>query len=309
MASYRAGIKKTEVLGIPVISVGNIVAGGTGKTGFVMYLVSTLQELRKSACVLTRGYRGREHGVVNASADPMVWGDEALLLARQLPNTPVVTGKDRVRAGRLAMDEFSPDVVVLDDGFQYLRLQRNLDILLVDATDPFGGNHFPPCGFLREPLSSISRADMIVLTRTRHVGELGQLKERLVRLNPRAPLLEATYEPLGLRDHATGERSDLEIIQGRKVVAFSSIGNPRSFESELELLGAVVVKRLRFTDHYLYRSADLEYLGVQSETHTLITTEKDAVKLPPDFCCRILEVKMVVTEGEDVIEERVRAIL
>jgi tetraacyldisaccharide 4'-kinase len=309
VASYTIGIKKTEGLEVPVISVGNIVAGGTGKTGFVICLVSILQGLKKKACVLTRGYGGRRHGVVNTPGDLMDWGDEAVLLARQLPATPVITGRDRLKTGRLALDKFNPDVVVLDDGFQYLRLQRNLNILLVDATDPFGGKHFPPCGLLREPLSNVSRADMIVLTRTNQIGEIGPLKRKLERLNPQAPLIRATYEPLSLRDHVTGEKSGLEILKEKEVVAFSSIGNPGSFEKELELCGAVVVRSFRFPDHYLYDSADLEYLRAQSETRTLTTTQKDAVKLPLDFSCKVLEVRMVITEGEEVLERCVRAIL
>lgn len=305
--AYQTGVKKKEVLRAPVISVGNIVAGGTGKTGFVIYLARFLQKTGRRVCVLTRGYGGRRGGIVSSS-NLLDWGDEALLLRTHLPETPILTGRDRVKTGRLAMERFNSDLFILDDGFQYLRLSRDLNILLIDATNPFGGNNFPPCGLLREPLTGVSRADVIVLTRVDQADGLNSLRAKMKKLNPEAPLLAATYKPLWLEDRTTQERRDLKSLEGRKIVMFSSIGNSISFERELEALGAVILRSYRFADHHVYSKKELEDLRSQSFSCPLITTEKDGVKLPRDFPCSILKVEMVVVEGEEIIEQSVRSI-
>jgi tetraacyldisaccharide 4'-kinase len=306
--AYQTGVKKKESLSSPVISVGNIVAGGTGKTGFVLYLARFLEKLGKRVCVLTRGYGGRRRGIVSSSNLPE-WGDEALLLRAGLPDTPILTGKDRVKTGKLALERFDSDVFILDDGFQYLRLNRDLNILLIDATDPFGGKRFPPCGLLREPLSSVCRADVIIFTRVDQVDGARELRRRMAKLNPNAPLLSAVYKPLWLEEQRTQERMSLEALKGREIVAFSSIGNPMSFERQLESLGALIIRRLRFPDHHLYNRRELGYLRAQSRSYPLLTTEKDSVKLSRDFPCSILKVEMVILEGREVVERRVQSVL
>lgn len=307
--TYKIGIKKAQVLGVPVISVGNIVAGGTGKTGCVIYLTSLLRKMGKRVCVLTRGYGGRVSGIVAPSVNPLDWGDEALLLRKHLPKTPILTGKDRVRTGLDAIEKFNPDLLILDDGFQYLRLSRDLNILLVDAANPWGGRNFPPCGLLREPLSSISRADIIMMTRVDQANGLDPLRAKLNRLNPEASILTAMYKPLWLEHHITKERMKLESLEGLRIVVFSGIGNPVSFERKLETLGAVIVKSFRFLDHHIYSAKELGHLLKQYNCCPLIATEKDGVKLPGDFPCLILKVKMVIVEGEELIEQSIRSIL
>lgn len=307
--AYETGIKKSEILGVPVISVGNIVAGGTGKTSFVIYIVELLKKMGKRGCVLMRGYRGRLFGIVPPTIDSLDWGDEVLLLRKKLPETPILTGKNRIKTGLLAIKKFHPDLLILDDGFQYLRLNRDLDILLIDQTDPFSGNKFPPCGFLREPLSSISRADLIVLTRVDLAGNLSFTTAKLRRLNPKANILMAVYKPLWLEHHATKVRMELETLKDRRIVVFSGIGNPASFERELERLGAVIIRSFRFPDHHPYRKKELECLLNHSGSYPLVATEKDSVKLPEDFPCLILKAEMVVVEGEELIRESIRSII
>ncbi len=309
LLSYKIGVKKGEFLSVPVISVGNIVAGGTGKTGFVMYLVPFLEKMGKKVCVLTRGYGGKRKGAVPAFPGALDWGDEISLLRKHLPKTPIITGKDRIRTGRFAMEKFDADLFLLDDGFQYLKLNRDLDILLIDATNPFGDRRFLPCGFLREPVASVSRADIIVITRVNQTDKLASLRAELSSLNPIAPILTSKYELLGLENHATKERMDLELLEGKEVVAFSSIGNPVSFERELEALGAVVVKSFRFPDHYVCSEKELEGLLDECGSRLPVTTEKDGVKLPGDFPCLILKVEMVITEGREIMEQSLKSVL
>jgi len=304
--AYQTGVRRKEFLGAPVISVGNVVAGGTGKTEFVLYLARFLETLGRRVCVLTRGYGGRRRGIVSSSK--LHWGDEALLLRARLPETPILTGKDRVKTGELAIERFNSDVFILDDGFQYLRLNRDLNILLIDATNPFGGNRFPPCGLLREPLSSLSRADVIVFTRVDQVDGMRALRRKVERLNPDAPLVSAAYKPLWLEDHRTQERRSLETLKGREIIVFSSIGNPVSFERQLESLGASLIRNLRFPDHHFYNRKELGYLRAQSRSYPLVTTEKDGMKLGPDFPCSMLKVEMVVLEGREILERRVQSI-
>jgi len=307
--SYRTGLRGRHSLEVPVISVGNIVAGGTGKTGFVIYLISLLREMGKGACVLTRGYGGSARGIVPAATDSLDWGDEVLLMRRHVGETPIVTGKDRVRTGMLAIARFHPDLLVLDDGFQYLKLRRDIDMLLIDATNPFGGQRFPPCGLLREPLSSVSRANMIVVTRVDQANGLKRLIAKLRRLNPRAGLVQALYKPLCLEDHVTKKVVGLEALRGKRVIAFCSIGNPLSFRKALRELGAVVVKSYIFSDHHLYRDGDLKALLRHRDSCSLVTTEKDAVKLPRDFPCLVLKVEMAVVSGEETVREYLRAVV
>jgi len=286
--SYRTGLRGRHSLEVPVISVGNIVAGGTGKTGFVIYLISLLRP---------------------AATDSLDWGDEVLLMRRHIGETPIVTGKDRVRTGMLAIARFHPDLLVLDDGFQYLKLRRDIDMLLIDATNPFGGQRFPPCGLLREPLSSVSRANMIVVTRVDQANGLKRLIAKLRRLNPRAGLVQALYKPLCLEDHVTKKVVGLEALRGKRVIAFCSIGNPLSFRKALRELGAVVVKSYIFSDHHLYRDGDLKALLRHRDSCSLVTTEKDAVKLPRDFPCLVLKVEMAVVSGEETVREYLRAVV
>lgn len=255
---------------VPVISVGNLTAGGTGKTPFVAMLCRMLKSLGRNPAVLLRGY---------GSADPAK-ADEALLYARLLPGVGVYPGANRAVSGlRAVADGF--DVLVLDDGFQHLRLMRDMDIVLLDATCPFGGGMPLPAGMLRERPVTLSRADLVCLTRTDQVsaGTLELIQER-IRLNARnVPVMHCIHRPSRLATLA-GEVLSLEGLQGLQVAALSGIGRPDVFASTLRDLGAEVCAAVNFADHQVYTQAGVRSALARLERQwTPVVTEKDAVKL------------------------------
>lgn len=314
---YRKDWLSRHRLPCRVISVGNLVAGGTGKTPFIEYLALALKREGRKVAVLIRGYKGRAEGSMTLVSNghqvlgkyPWV-GDEAYLLARNLQGIPVLMGVDRYKAGLFAVKELGVEEVLLDDGFQHLALHRDLDILLMDGLNPFGFGYLLPRGLLREPLNSIARADVLVLTRADLTQETGPLREELRRFNQGAPILLACHRPSGLLT-LNGERAlDVEALQGKAIVAFSGIANPRSFESTLESLGAKVLKHLVFPDHHPYSMGDLEAIlekGEDLRAEMVLTTEKDAVRLldlpiNPGIPLYALRVRFSLIEGEDALE-------
>lgn len=297
--------------GVPVISVGNITVGGTGKTPFVAWLVRRLQTEGRNVAIVTRGYRGRAgRGPywVSRGKGPMAGasecGDEAYLLARALDGVGVVAGSDRV-AGAVAARESGADVVVLDDGFQHRRLFRDLDLVLLDSLDPFGNRRLLPGGRLREPIGSLARADLVVITRSQ-AGSRFEAIERTVRAhNPRCPILTGGHRALGFVD-AEGRAVE---TPGR-VLAFCGIGNPSSFFEDLLRCGVTVVGTRRYADHHPYTARDRARLAALASEHsaTLVTTEKDMVRLPsgiPDATILALRIEMEVHD-EPVLLKRVR---
>ena len=281
-----------------VISVGNITWGGTGKTPAVIMIVKLLREIGKRVTVLSRGYGRRKkkdkksetlevsdgNRVVLSSREA---GDEPYLLSRNLPGVPVIVGKNRVESGRYAIKKFATEVLVLDDGFQYWRLKKNLDIVTVDSLNPYGNGHLIPRGPLREPISHLSRADVFLLTKANLVPrkDLDRITGDLERLNPDSIILESVHRPKYLQNSFSGEKKDLNFINDRRVVAFSSIGNPYSFEKTLEGLGAKIVKIFQFPDHHNYGRRDLLEIEATCRTDLekgeaiAVTTEKDGVLL------------------------------
>ncbi len=269
---------------IPVISVGNLTVGGTGKTPFVAWLVRRLQLEGRRPAVVTRGYGGRAgKGPLRVSdgsgprLDPRVSGDEPYLLARSLPGAQVIAGSDRL-AGAMAAAAGGADVVVLDDGFQHRRLARDLDLVLLDASSPFGNYWLLPAGPLREPISGLERADAVILTRSRP-GETFVVIERVVRrYNPACPIVRAGSRRLGFFTLA-----DEPAARPSRAVAFSGIGNPAPFLADLEAEGVEVAAVREFTDHHRYTAADWRDLESLAARHraTLVTTEKDLNRVPP----------------------------
>ena len=200
------------------------------------------------------------------------------------------------------------DTIILDDGYQYWPLKKDLEIVVIDSTNPFGTGHLLPRGRLREPLGNLKRADVFLLTRVDQVDAVEGLMERLERLNPQAQILKSVHQADHLIDLRTGEKTELTMVKGKKVLALSSIGHPESFESTLTDLGALLVDRVRFPDHHLYQTGELK--GVEEEAvrkgaELIITTEKDAVHLPSkksDFPFLSLVVKLKITEGREYLE-------
>jgi tetraacyldisaccharide 4'-kinase len=294
---YRAMLLPTRHAGAPVISVGNVTAGGTGKTPMVAWLARKLAAAGARPAILTRGDKSSA-GV----------SDEAELLA-SAAGCAVIVGADRIASAARAVDR-GADVLVLDDGFQHHRLARDLDIVLIDATRPFGYGFCLPRGLLREPVSALADADCIVITRSDEGGgaDLDKLLSRLTGLGPHAQVYQAVHRPaalLGPRD----ERRPPDSLAGAKVAAFCGIGNPGSFFATLTRLGADVVWRRALADHVAYAPAELARLShalSSTGAEFAVTTEKDFVKLRHadlGIELRCLTVEMVIADDADPLEE------
>jgi len=269
---------------LPVVSVGNVTVGGTGKTPMVAWLVRALQAEGHVPAIISRGYRGRAGRgpvVVSRGAGPLVpaqvAGDEPFLLARSLPGAVVVVGSDRIAGVRAARAE-GAHLAVLDDGFQHRRIRRDVDIVLLDASNPFGNYRLIPAGVLREPLSALARADAIVVTRARPAESLVVIDHVVRRYHATAPILRAGHRRLGFvdRDGNPAERPTLAL-------AFCGIGNPTTFPIDLAAAGVRVAHTEVFPDHHAYNDADFERLAARARKDglALVTTEKDIVRLPP----------------------------
>lgn len=314
--AYRRGWVRRGSLPRPVISVGNLTVGGTGKTSFVMYLAEVLKEEGFHPAVLSRGYRRKGRGAALVSdgggllLGPKEAGDEPYLLAKKLPGVPVAVGKDRKKAGELLLGKADISHFILDDGFQYRALERDLEVVMIDAWDPFGGGHLLPWGLLREPPSALRRADVVCISRADQVpGEaLRKLRGKVSDMAPGALLLECAYAPCGLVT-PDGDVPPDE-LKGKKVVALSGIGNPRAFERTLVDLGAEVFP-LRFPDHHRYTRKDLERatrLAEEVGAEAVVTTEKDEVRLPRDLPFWTLKVEVKLSRGEEGLRELVRSL-
>ena len=287
---YRLRVARRTRLPAKVISIGNLTLGGTGKTTASIAVAGWLADQGQKVALLSRGYGGggeRKSVVVSQGFGPLVeWtqaGDEAFLMARMLPGVFVLAGKDRRRTGRRAVEEFGAEALVLDDGFQYQRLQKDVEVVLVDAMAPFGYDFLVPRGLLREPARHLARADAVWITHCDLVREadVRQLRERVQQLAPRTRVWETVHVPRRLRELDGEDDWEPDAVRGRRVCALSSVGNPVSFERTLEKLGAILVARARFPDHHAYRPEQLWGLarGEAASAEWIVTTEKDAVRL------------------------------
>jgi len=282
----RAGARP-RALGAPVVSVGGITMGGAGKTPCVLYLAGRFQAAGWRPAILTRGYRRRFPAKATvlppgAAASASLTGDEAQLFLRS-GTAAVGIGADRYLVGRMLEERFRPDVILLDDGFQHWRLARDLDLVLIDAQDPFGGEALFPLGRLREPLAALARADVFLITRADRERPLAGIEARLRQVNPRAPIFRSRIVPLGWVELATGECHSPEKFSCRRAAAFCGLANPGSFWRTLTGLGCRPVFRWTFPDHHHYRPRQLRRLAAQARhrgAEVLLTTEKDIMNLP-----------------------------
>ncbi len=293
---YRFNILNTENLDCRVISIGNITTGGTGKTPVVDKFTRMLKAAGKKVVIISRGYGGSVKGPAIVSdgkeikLDVDEAGDEVYMLARQLPDIPVVIGKDRYQAGQLVLKEFNPDIILLDDGFQHRQLGRDLDIVVINALEPYGNNHLLPRGFLREPLSAFKRADIFIISKSDQVSreKLKKIENKLRTNNQQAGIFTSCHRPLFLRPLTSEDKDTFPLaeIKGKKIMALSAIGSPDSFLQSLESLEAEVIKAITYPDHYSYREKDLMDIAVQAqlnEVEWVVTTEKDAVKFTDEM--------------------------
>lgn len=270
---YDLGLKRTHTVPAKVVSVGNLTLGGTGKTPAVEWLARFCREEDAQVAILSRGY--------GAGAGR---NDEALVLEENLPDVPHLQAADRVALAHTAAEELESEVLILDDGFQHRRLRRDLDVVLLDSTNPWGYGHVFPRGLLREPRSGLKRADAVMLTRCDQASAeaVAALRKDAERLAPGKPILETRHAPQGLVN-SDGMSLATDKLQGKPVAALCGLGNPQAFVSTVKSLGAEVVAERFFPDHHPYSKADVDGLAAWAATlpadACIVTSQKDLVKL------------------------------
>jgi tetraacyldisaccharide 4'-kinase len=303
VVAYETDYLKAKRLDAFVISVGNLTVGGTGKTPIVNYIARYLKREDRSVALLTRGYGrlSKERRVLNdprpkvrkpsskteAQNQPiesyLELGDEPLMLARALPDVPIIIDKNRYESGMLAQQELNADVIVLDDGYQHLALDRDLNILLLDATDPFGGFEMVPFGRLREPLYGLKRADVVIITRADKAFDQAQTLAIIKYFcGDKIPILYFYSTIVSLRLVSSGDIYDASEFVGWNVIAMCGIGNPQAFSEDLLQIGMSISAEKFFPDHYPYRQEDVDQIvqaARQTGADAIVTTEKDAVRL------------------------------
>lgn len=294
---YNKGVFKQKSLPCFVISIGNIVVGGTGKTPMAIYLAQVLKEMGKQVVVVSRGYKGKykDHAVIVCDGDQIFLGaedsgDEPYMMAKRRA-FPVVIGKDRFKAGMKAIDAFSPDVIVLDDGFQHLRLKRDLNLLLFDYSSPLGNKRLLPAGRLREPLlASAPRADALIFTRCPNISKKAESGEEVLLHYPDCPRFKTFHSPFIFKHIVCSSNLKNPItcvsgLKGKKAVLFSGIAKNSSFFNSMKESHVNVLDHLEFKDHYRYKDADILMINASAKrmgADIILTTEKDWAKFDQD---------------------------
>lgn len=305
----------SQRLSVPVISIGNLTLGGTGKTPMVRYVSRLLQERGLRPAIVSRGYGGKAGGPVNIVSDgvqpllsPEMAGDEPFMLAEALPGVPVLTGHERARVARQAIRQFGADRIVMDDGFQHLAVRRDLDLVLFSAGTLLGNGRVFPGGPLREPLSALGRAHGFVITGVDRGNRPGaeDFQRRLQGAFPEKPLFAGEYLPAGIWHSRRDTVCTLAEARGMEVFAFAGIANPDSFRQTLRQEGFSLAGFKEFKDHHGYTAQDVAALVAAARAHgarALITTEKDFVKLRPffgEFPILALTIELRMDQGFDL---------
>jgi len=305
--AFDTGRRQIHDVGVPVISVGNLTLGGTGKTPMVLWLARWFRDRGVRVALVSRGYKAESDSA----------NDEARELEQRLPGVPHLQNPDRVAAARLAVQEFNSQLIVLDDAFQHRRIARSLDIVLLDALEPFGFGHVFPRGTLREPLDGLARAGAIILTRADMAGAAEQSRIRGIveRFAPRAAWAQCRHAPQCLLS-ARGVEQPLHTLRGRRVAAFCGIGNPAGFRHTLEKCGVNLTAWRALPDHYAYLPADVESLAVwarDNQAEAVLCTHKDLVKLAADELAGrplwALTIAMEFLSGQDALESKLQELL
>ncbi|MGQ0810413.1 MAG: tetraacyldisaccharide 4'-kinase [Nitrospiraceae bacterium] len=319
-AWYRRGWLPVRKLPCRVVSVGNLTVGGTGKTPVVILLTEWLLARGQRVGVLSRGYRrtSRERRLLVSDgrrllAGPAETGDEPHLIARRCPKAVVAVGADRYQLGRWMLDRFPIDCMILDDGFQHLALHRDVNLLLVDATDEKGMQHLLPAGRLREPLTAAARATAILVTRTHTTHDADNALARMRQICGHIPEhMLVSFNVEHFMNVATSEIKRTDYFLNRRVVAFSGIANPASFRTVLEKAGLIILDEVMFGDHHVYRAADMKEVRRRANlvgAELLVTTEKDVAKiaplLEPQDRCWAVGLRTDVVEGREQLERLV----
>jgi len=310
---YKNGLVRSTRLPVKVISIGNITTGGTGKTPLVELSAKYLSKIGKKVAILSRGYGGNNPSQENND----IVNDECLALRENLQDVPVLAGRDRVKNGEKAISDFGVDCVILDDGFQHLKLKRDLDIVVIDALNPFGGGNLIPRGSLREPLKNLERADLFIISHCNQSNEqtIQSIYTALNRINNDAPVCESIHSPVHI-DKADGSILEPEWVKGKRIYALSAIGNPESFAYTLERLEADLIGHKVFQDHHNYTKKEID--GVISDAQSLgadaiAVTQKDMVKIRKmnikDAEILSLKIEIQITKGIELYEEAIDRVL
>jgi tetraacyldisaccharide 4'-kinase len=304
--AFDRGWKTIHKAPVPVVSVGNLTTGGTGKTPCVEFVARFLRQLDLRVAILSRGY--------GSSAGR---NDEALVLEENLPDVPHLQGPDRALLAMTAVEELDSEILVLDDGFQHRRLDRDLDIVLIDATCPWGYGYLLPRGLLREPIGSLRRADVVMLTRCDLVAsdEVHAIRT-LVKSFTDVPIVESTHRPAEWRNSVQASAA-LEALKDRPLAGFCGVGNPDAFRKTLEKLGMNVVAWRTYPDHHAYVRVDVEELRTWARQlpaeAALVTTQKDLVKIRLDRLgdreLWALAIRLDIASGQDALEDLLRTIV
>ncbi len=331
LALYRRRIYREHALGAPVVSVGNITVGGTGKTPVVELLARELTAGGRKVAILSRGYKsvpkplpvrvwekltGKKRSftpriVSDGQAlllDSRTAGDEPFMLANNLRGVVVLVDRDRVKSGLYALEHFGADVLLLDDGYQYIRLEHRIEIALIDRQAPFGNEHMLPRGTLREPPENLRRATHILLTKCTGADN-SDLIARIRKFNRTADIIETTHRARHLRNLLTGEVKPLEFLAGKRIGSLCGIAAPESFEGALRGLGARIELAKTYTDHHRYTDKEVEgFISrcARRNVDAILTTEKDAVRIPrildPEVPLYYLRVEIEILRGQDAWE-------
>lgn len=320
--AYRWRLLRTGRVPCPVVSVGNLTLGGSGKTPTVELAVRTLQELGAVPAVVSRGYGRATRGVHvvadrdGVRVDTRTAGDEPVLLAERLPGIPVVVGENRYEAGRVAVERCGATALVLDDGFQHRTLAKDLEILVVPGRAPWGNARVFPRGMLREPLSALARAHLVVVTNPASAEPVAAVTATVRRFNPRATVLAARYQVQDALETQSGRRLPVSELAGRRLIAFAGLGSPQGFADTLDGAAVRRVGFVEFPDHHWFTERDLSELVRDARAagaQGLITTEKDWVRVrdlpPPRLPLWVLPVRLVIESGLEIWQRRLAAVL
>ncbi|MDD5771918.1 MAG: tetraacyldisaccharide 4'-kinase [bacterium] len=321
---YSIGLFKTNKLYVPVISVGNVTLGGTGKTPFIIWLAEYLYKERYKTGILTRGY-GRENKnntIVllnkNDITDYNITGDEPLLIKNNINGRiPVIIGSNRAKSGSLLYDKFDTDVILLDDGFQHISLKRDLNIAVIDALNPFGNYKVFPAGILREKIDSLKRADIFLITKVDLISftEKNKIIDIIKSIVDHAVIIEGIFLADKFISLKTKNEYSIEYVSKNKCIAFSGIGNPDSFARTLKNINVLLLDHLIYPDHYSFSEKDINDIikrKVSLNSDIIITTEKDSIRLynikfEDDIL--FLSIKLKIISGEEILKERIKKIL
>ena len=311
---YKNSVFKSTRLPVKVISIGNITTGGTGKTPLVEFIARYLLEKNKKVAILSRGYGG--NNPLQKNNDNV--NDECLILRENLRDVPVLAGKNRVKNGERAIRDYDVDCLVLDDGFQHLKLKRDLDIVVIDSLNPFGGENLIPRGSLREPLKNFGRADLFIISHCNQSKKqiIKSIYTKLNYVNNDAPVCESIHRPVHIESMTDGSILGPEWLMGKRIYGLSAIGNPESFTYTLKGLGADLIKHRKFHDHHNYNREEMGYIVSEArslDADAIVVTQKDIVKIRKmdikDFNILSLKIEMQITKGIKLYKKAIDRVL